>query len=192
MVSLGSLVSGNIVTIGVILAGVALFFGLGGAQGIGARIGGGFKDFGSSFIGGLGGAFGFEGEGEKPASETDPLSPPLSLTGQAPALGLPQLNANLLATQGTLQGVNNFFSNLFSGAFFNPNAFEFAPSFSQSAITTRIGLQSGTVSGSGLQTGGLGAGGTPFGGFTSANAQEIALQNAIVQSQIDNPSFFLK
>jgi len=176
-------------TIGVILAGVALFFGLGGAQGIGARIGGGFKSFGESFVGGLGGGlFGsaFGDNGETPAQESDPLKPPLSLTNQPPALGLEQLNANLLATQGTLQGINNFFSNIFSGAQFNPNAFNPTSSFTQQAIETRIGLQSGTVTGSGVQ------GGTQFGGFTSANAQEIALQNAIVQSQIDNPSFFLR
>jgi len=173
-------------TIGVILAGVALFFGLGGAQGIGARIGGGFKGFGESFVSGLGGGLFGDVFGEKPASETDPLVPPLSLTGQPPALGLPQLNANLVATQGTLQGITNFFSNIFSGAQFNPSAFNPASSFTQSAIQRRIDQSVGGVNQP------ISAGGTPFGGFTSANAQEIALQNAIVQSQIDNPSFFLR
>jgi len=185
MVSIPRFISGNIVTIGVILAGVALFFGLGGAQGIGAKLGGGFKGFGESFIGSLGGAFGFESLGETPASEVDPLAPPLSLTGQAPALGLPQLNANILATQGTLQGINNFFSNIFSGAIFNPQAVSLSQLFSQQAIQTRIAQ---TVGGTNQPSS---TGGTAFGGFTSANEQEIALQNAIVQSQIDNPSFFL-
>jgi len=185
MVSIPRFITGNIVTIGVILAGVALFFGLGGAQGIGAKIGGGFKGFGDSFLGGLTGAFGLEGEGETPASEVDPLVPPLSLTGQAPAIGLPQLNANLVATQGTLQGINNFFSNVFSGAIFNPQAVSLPQLFSQQAIQTRIAQ---TVGGTNQNPS---TGGTPFGGFTNANQQEIALQNAIVQSQIDNPSFFL-
>jgi len=179
MVKLSTLFSGNILTIGVVLAGIALFFGLGGAQGIGAKIGGGFKSFGDSFIGGLGGSFGI---GEKPASETDPLVPPLSLTGQAPALGLPQLNANLLATQGTLQGINNFFSNIFSGAIFNPLAFNPRSSFETQAIQNRIQFAS-IIQQRPRET---------FGGFETANAQEIALQEAIVKSQRDNPSFFLR
>jgi len=184
VVKLSTLFSGNVLTIGVILAGVALFFGLGGAQGIGARLGGGFRDLSTSFIGGLGGAFGFESEGEAPASAVNPLVPPLSLTGQAPAIGLPQLNANLVATQGTLQGINNFFSNLFSGSLFNPNALTLPPLFTTQAITTRIGLQTGQILGSGVQSTGS------FGGFTNAQEQEIALQNAIVESQRENPSFF--
>jgi len=182
VVKLSSLLSGNVVTIGVILAGVALFFGLGGAQGIGSKLGGGFKDFGSSFIGGLGGAFGFGDEGEKPASEADPLVPPASLTGQPPALGLPQLNANLLATQGTLQGINNFFSNIFSGAIFNPSAFNTQSSFTAQAIQTRIDRANNPAN--------FNQGGTTFGGFTSASEQEIALQNAIIESKQKNPSFF--
>jgi len=184
MVKLSSLLSGNVVTIGVVLAGVALFFGLGGAQGIGAKLGGGFKDFGSSFVGGLGGIFGSSDEGEKPASESDPLVPPLSLTGQAPALGLPQLNANLLQTQGTLQGINNFFSNIFSGAIFNPQAFKVGPSFSTIKIQERLARANNPAN--------FNQGGTTFGGFTNASEQEIALQNAIVESQKNNPSFFLK
>jgi len=184
MVKIPSIISGNVVTIGVVLAGVALFFGLGGAQGIGAKLGGGFKGFGDSFLAGLGGSI--FGDGEKPASETNPLTPPLSLTGQPPALGLPQLQDSLQQTQGTLQGINNFFSNIFSGASFNPSAFNPASSFTPQAIQTRIGLQSGTVTGSGVQ------GGTQFGGFVSANEQEVALQVAIVESQSKNPSFFLR
>jgi len=168
-------------TIGVILAGVALFFGLGGAQGIGARIGGGFSSFGSSFVSALGGGGLFGSAfGQTPASASNPLTPPTSLTGQAPAIGLPQLNANLQATQGTLQGINNFFANIFSGASFNPSAFNPASSFTTQAIQQRISFQA------------RGVPRTNFGGFTNANEQEIALQKAIVQSQIDNPSFFLK
>jgi len=186
MVKIPSLISGNIVTIGVILAGVALFFGLGGAQGIGAKIGGGFKSFGDSFIGGLGGSLFGEANAEAPASPADPLKPPLSLTNEAPNIGLDQLNANLVSTQGTLQGINNFFSNVFSGAIFNPSAFNPASSFTPEAIANRIGLQTGDILGSGVQT--IGS----FGGFETADQQEIALQNAIVKSQLDNPSFFLR
>jgi len=183
MVKLSSLLSGNVVTIGVILAGVALFFGLGGAQGIGSKLGGGFKTFGDSFIGGLGGIFGTSSDGEKPASESDPLVVPGSLTGQAPALGLEQLNANLLATQGTLQGINNFFGNIFSGAIFNPSAFNTQSSFTVQAIQTRLNRANNPAN--------FNQGGTTFGGFTNASEQEIALQNAIIESKEKNPSFFL-
>jgi len=184
MVKIPSLISGNIITIGVVLAGVALFFGLGGAQGIGAKIGGGFKGFSDSFVGALGGNIFGQALGEKPASEADPLVPPLSLTGQSPAIGIPQLNANLVATQGTLQGINNFFSNIFSGSAFNPNALTLPSLFTESAISTRIGQQTGAVPVSGVQSTGT------FGGFTTASEQEIALQGAIVESREKNPSFF--
>jgi len=184
VVSIPRFISGNIVTIGVILAGVALFFGLGGAQGIGAKLGGGFKSFGSSFIGGIGGAFG-EAFGETPASESQPLSPPSSLTGQAPAIGLDQLKDNLFQTQGTLQSITNLFTNFFSGAVFNPNALFLPPLFTEQAITTRISQSVGGIN----QPSSVG--GTAFGGFQNANSQEIALQDAIVQSKLDNPSFFL-
>jgi len=180
MVSIPRFISGNVVTIGVILAGVALFFGLGGAQGIGAKLGGGFKSFGSSFIGGIGGAFG-DAFGETPASESQPLSPPSSLTGQAPEIGLPQLADSLQQTQGTLQGINNFFSNLFSGAVFNPQALTLPPLFTQQAIQNRLQFSS-IVKQEQRET---------FGGFQSANEQEIALQNAIVESQKRFGSFFL-
>lgn len=184
MVSIPRFISGNIVTIGVVLAGVALFFGLGGAQGIGAKLGGGFKSFGSSFVGGIGGAFG-EAFGETPASESQPLSPPSSLTGQAPEIGLPQLADSLKQQQGTLQGINNFFSNLFSGAVFNPQALTLPPLFTQQAIQKRIEQSIGGIN----QPSNVG--GTPFGGFKTADLQEIALQEAIIQSKLDNPSFFL-
>lgn len=168
-------------TIGVILAGVALFFGLGGAQGIGARIGGGFKSFGSSFVGGLGGAFG-NAFGETPDAPADPLKPNASLTGQGTDIGLPLLNENLQKTSDTLGGINNFFSNIFSGAIFNPSAFNPASSFTPSAIQNRMEFSS-IVQQKQRDN---------FGGFQSANEQEIALQNAIIESQKRNPSFFLR
>jgi len=44
-------------SIGAVAIAVALFFGLGGASGIGSRLGGGFKSLGESFITGLGGGY---------------------------------------------------------------------------------------------------------------------------------------
>jgi len=171
----------NLLTLGVIFGGVALFFGLGGAQGIGSKLGGGFASLGSSFLTGLGIQ---SASGQTPASTNNTITPPTSLTGQPPAIGLAQLNANLVATQGTLQGINNFISNLFSGSLFNPGAFSTASSFTPGAIQTRIGQAVGGANQP------ISAGGTPFGGFTNAQDQEIALQEAIVQSKLDNPSFF--
>lgn len=40
----------NILTIAVLLGGVAAYFGLGGARGIGSKVGGAFKDFGDSLV----------------------------------------------------------------------------------------------------------------------------------------------
>jgi len=187
VVSLGSLISGNALTIGVILAGVALFFGLGGAQGIGAKLGSGFKGFGDSFLGGLTGAFGSTDKGEStPDSPADPLKPNPNLSGEPTPIGFGLLFEGLQEQSNIFQNINNLFSNIFSGAQFNPSAFNPASSFSSQAITARIGrVPGGTNQPSNI-------GGTPFGGFSDANEQELALQNAILQSQIDNPSFFLK
>lgn len=43
----------NLLTIGIIGAGIAAFIGLGGAQGIGSRIGQGFRGLGESFVAGI-------------------------------------------------------------------------------------------------------------------------------------------
>jgi len=175
-------------TIGVILAGVALFFGLGGAQGIGARLGGGFSAFGSAFrtgFGDFGGLF-TNVFGTTPDSPSDPLNPNPNLSGDPTDIGFDLLNESLQSQSNILQDVNNFFSNLFSGALFNPSAFNPASSFTQQAIQNRLDQAVGGPNQP------ISAGGTPFGGFTSAVEQELALQNAILQSQIDNPSFFLK
>jgi len=173
-------------TIGVILAGVALFFGLGGAQGIGARIGGGFKGFGESFVGALGGGLFGDAFGTTPDSPSDPLNPNPNLSGDPTPIGFELLEESFQTQSNILQDVNNFFSNLFSGALFNPSAFNPQSSFTQQAIQNRLDQAVGGPNQP------ISAGGTPFGGFTSAVEQELALQNAILQSQIDNPSFFLK
>jgi len=157
--------------------GLATFFGLGGASGIGQRIGSGFSSFGSAFKFGLGGAFGATQGGEQ--NDTTAAT---ELTGEAPPLGLPQLLDNLQQTQGTLQGVNNFFSNLFSGALFNPSAFRTSLAFTPSAIQNR--LQFSSVNKQTPRT--------TFGGFSNAVAQENALQQAIIEQMRSNPSFFLR
>jgi len=159
------------------VAGIAIatFFGLGGASGIGQRIGGAFSSFQSSFTAGLSGINPLDQGGQQ--TET---TAPTQLTGVAPPLGVPQLLDNLQQTQGTLQGVNDFFSNLFSGALFNPSAFKTAPAFTPEATTRRMEFQ------------GAGVPRTNFGGFGNAIAQENALQIAIVESMRDNPSFFLR
>ena len=46
----------NAITIGAALAGIGLFFGLGGASGIGNRIGTGLRSFGESITQGLTGS----------------------------------------------------------------------------------------------------------------------------------------
>jgi len=43
----------NLLTIGIIGAGIAAFIGLGGAQGIGSKIGQGFRGLGESFVAGI-------------------------------------------------------------------------------------------------------------------------------------------
>jgi len=162
-------------TLGLVALGAALFFGLGGAQGIGARLGSGFKGLGESFITGLGGGILPQSPAETAANPTQPAA---NLTGQAPPLGLPQLQDNLEQTQNSLQGINNFFSNLFSGSLFNPQAFSLPSSFTPAAIQNRISFE------------GAGIPRTQFGGFLNATEQEIGLQQAITASQKANPSFF--
>jgi len=93
---------------------------------------------------------------------------------------LPQLQSNLQQTQGALQGINNFFSNLLSGSLFNPQAFNTSSSFTQGAIQNRIQFESVKRK----------TPRTQFGGFVNAVEQESALQAAITASQQANPSFF--
>jgi len=168
-------------TLGVILAGVALFFGLGGASGIGQRIGGSFSAFGSSFLGGLGLQNAF---GSSPDSPSDPLNPNPNLSGDPTPIGFELLNESLTKQSNILQDINNLFSNIISGAQFNPSAFNPSSSFTQVAIQQRLDRANDPSR--------FNQGGTQFGGFANATEQELALQNAILQSQIDNPSFFLK
>jgi len=159
------------IAIGGLVLAFILFQGAGGAAGIGARLGGGFQSFTSALTAGIIPAA---------ASNTaaNPTQAPANLTGQPPAIGLNQLQSNLQQTQGALQGINNFFSNLFSGSLFNPSAFNLSSSFTPSAIQNRISFQA------------RGVPRTNFGGFMSAEQQEIGLQQAITASQQANPSFF--
>jgi len=173
---------GTLLTLGFLGIAVAGFIGLGGASGIGQRIGSGLSSGFSNFFGSFSQALSGNFANAEQGGQQNVTTAPTELTGLAPPIGVPQLLDNLQQTQGSLQGINNFFSNLFSGALFNPRAFRTAPSFTPEAITQRMkfsSLQSGTLR-------------TTFGGFGSANAQESALQIAILESQRDNPSFFLR
>jgi len=171
----------TILGLGAVAIAVVSFIGLGGAKGIGQKLGsgisGGFTDFFSSFSGGLLN-FASANQGGQQTETTAPTE----LSGVPPPIGLPQLQDNLTQTQSGLQSINDFFSNFFSGALFNPGAFKTSLAFTPSAISKRIGFQSinkGIVR-------------TNFGGFGGGIAQENALQQAILESQRDNPSFFLR
>lgn len=107
----------------------------------------------------------------------------MELTGKPPALGIPTLQGNFQGTANILQSLTNAFGNLTSGAFANPLAFRVTPSFTQSAIEQRIaGTSKITFEG---------VAGFRQAGFSNAEKQEIALQDAIIASQLRNPSFFL-
>lgn len=171
---------GTILTLAAIGIAIAGFIGLGGASGIGQRVGSGlskgFADFTSAFQSSLTSNI-FGG-----SSGQNVTAPPSNLTGQPIPIGLPNLINSFNQTNAGLQGVNNFLANLFSGASFNPFAQQTSLLFTPTAISQRISFQSrnkGIVR-------------TNFGGFGSAIAQESALQQAITESQRDNPSFFLK
>jgi len=163
--------------LGIAIAG---FIGLGGASGVGQRIGrglsSGFTDFATAFTSGLSFA-----NAEQGGQQTETTAPS-ELTGQQPGLGLPNLFDSLEKQGQGAQGLTNFFTNLFSGALFNPGAFRTSLAFNDPAIASRIGFQSINK----------GIARTNFGGFGSGNAQELALQQAILESQRDNPSFFLR
>jgi len=171
---------GTLITLGFLGIAVAGFIGLGGASGLGQRIGsglsGGFSNFFGSFSEALSGNFASANQG----GQQNVTTAPTDLTGKAPPIGLPQLEDNLTQTQGGLQSINNFFQNIFSGASFNPQAFSTASSFTPQAIQNRMDFQA------------RGVPRTNFGGFGNAPAQENALQQAILESQRDNPSFFLR
>jgi len=159
------------IAIGGLVLAFILFQGAGGAAGIGSRIGGGFQSFTSALTSGIIPA-------AAATTAANPLQAPANLTGQPPAIGLNQLQSNLQQTQGALQGINNFFSNLFGGSLFNPSALNLQKSFNPSAIQQRISFEA------------RGRPRTQFGGFLSAEAQEIGLQQAVTASQQANPSFF--
>ena len=164
-------------SLALLAGGVALFFGLGGASGIGARIGGGFATFGASLVGALN-PFASQGGNQPAPQETNaPTTAGEELTGKSPDIGLPLLESNLTKTKGAFDDLNRFFENLFSGSLFNPNAFATASSFTPEAIRLRIEAAPERA-------------GTLFGGHESAIAQESALQLAIIQSKADFPEFF--
>jgi len=169
---------GTLITLGALGIAVAGFIGLGGASGVGQKLGSSLSSGFTNFFQGLSGSLNFASANQ--GGQQNETTAPTELTGVAPPLGIPQLTDNLSKTQSALQGLNDFFSNIFSGAQFNPQAFRTASSFTPEAIAQRMQFQA------------RGVARTNFGGFSSAQAQESALQQAIRQSQRDNPSFFLR
>jgi len=171
---------GTLLTLGFLGIAVAGFIGLGGASGLGQRIGGGlssgFSNFFGSFSEALSGNFASADQG----GQQNVTTAPGELTGKQPGLGLPNLLDSFEKQGQGAQGVTNFFSNLFSGSLFNPGAFRTSLAFTPGAIQNRISFE------------GKGKSRTQFGGFGSGVAQESALQQAIIESQRDNPSLFLR
>jgi len=171
---------GTLITLGALGIAVAGFIGLGGASGVGQKLGSSLSSGFSNFFTGLTGSLNFASANQ--GGQQNETTAPTELSGIPPPIGLPQLTDNLEKTQSSLQGINDFFSNLFSGALFNKSAFRTSLAFSPEAVSQRQAFQSrnkGIVR-------------TNFGGFGSAIAQESALQIAILESQRDNPSFFLR
>jgi len=169
---------GTLLTLGAIGIAVAGFIGLGGASGLGQRIGSGLSSGFSNFFNAFQSSITSSILGG--TSGQTVTNPPSNLTGVPPAIGLPNLLNSFQQTNSALNNFNNFFANLFSGASFNPSAFRTASSFTPQAIQNRMQFQA------------RGVPRTNFGGFGNAIAQENALQQAILESQRDNPSFFLK
>jgi len=163
----------NIVTIAAVLGGAAAFVSLGGASGIGSKIGGAFKGFGDSFISGLGiPSLG----GATP--EANVVNATEALTGKTPPVGPALALDSLTKTKGLLDDFNNFISNVVSGSQFNAGAFSTAKSFTPLAITSRMAR---------TETNKFSA---PFGGFGDPVTQENALQAAIIASKGNNPQWF--
>jgi len=169
---------GTLLTLGFLGIAVAGFIGLGGASGLGQRIGSGLSSGFTNFFTSLTGSLNFASANQ--GGLQNETTAPTELTGKPPPIGLPQLADNLSQTQGGLQSINNFFANIFSGAQFNPSAFRTSLAFTPRAIQNRMQFQA------------RGVPRTNFGGFGNAVAQENALQQAILESQRDNPSFFLR
>jgi len=169
---------GTILTLGAIGIAVAGFIGLGGASGVGQRLGSSLSSGFTNFFTGLSSSLNFASANQ--GGQQTETTAPTELTGVPPPLGFPQLSDNLTKTQQGAQSINDFFSNLFSGSLFNPRAFRTSLAFTPGAIQNRM-----MFAGRGIPR-------TTFGGFGSASSQESALQQAILESQRDNPSFFLR
>jgi len=137
MVSLGT-----IVTLGLLAVGAVGFIGLGGAAGIGQRIGGGFKTFSESITAGLfGGVFNpnSDGSGDRLPEPTCGLGTRENSLGQCVPIG---------ETTPRHSFARFDISNLFSSR----------------NIQARLQRAENPAF--------FGSGGTPFGGFPSARVQE--------------------
>jgi len=168
----------TILTLGAIGIAIAGFIGLGGASGLGQRIGSSLSGGFTNFFGSLSESLNFASANQ--GGQQNETTAPTELTGLPAPIGLPRLTDSLDQTAGGLNSITNFFQNIFSGAQFNPSAFRTSLAFTPSAIQNRMAFQ------------GAGIPRTNFGGFGSAPAQESALQIAILESMRDNPSFFLR
>jgi len=154
------------VTLALVAVAAAVFFGLGGASGIGGRIGGGFRAFGQSITEGIAGTF-------NPFAPQGGNEPAPSPTRPEPTCG-PGTIENPITGQceaPTFGGVTPSFAR-----------FDISNLFSSFNVQQRLQASERRAAG--------GISGTPFGGFGSAQVQETALQAAIEQSRRDNPVFF--
>jgi len=102
----------NILTIGAIIAAGVAFIQLGGASGIGARIGGGFGSFGSSLTAGIAGSLNpFSGLSQSTVKD-EPVDNgrigPDPRTGTEAFDPLGNLSGNLTGLQNLLDSFNNF------------------------------------------------------------------------------------
>jgi len=155
-------------TLAVIGIAAAAFFGLGGAAGIGQRIGGGFSAFGSGIVKGFSSPFVSDLAGNQPAPQESNPFPSAQPPGTAPSplavpLGLPPSLSSFGFLSPTSGGI-----------------LDISKLFTTRAIETR---RSNVLKGASL-------GSTPFGGFESLEAQERGLIAAIRESATKFPGFF--
>jgi len=166
----------TVLTLGAIGVAVALFFGAGGFQGVGQKIGGffgqGFSAFGSSlagaFSGGLlGGAANPNTGGVDNTTDTS-----TGQIGPDPKTGTEEFDpfGNLLGNFKGLQNILDQLNNFFVGQ--GPAFVVGGQSFATAANPKQI------------------ASGTEFGGFISASSQAGALAALLAQNKKKFPEFF--
>lgn len=185
---MGIFSAGNIIKIGATaligIAAVSLIKSYGGPAGIGNKlgssIGGGFSSFTKSISDAFTTSI-FGGTVSNDSPEASPnTSAPNELTGKAPALGTETLQDNFGKTSQGLTDFNRFLGNVLSGAQFNRSALNTPRFFTPQAIETR---KSTITANQQFYS-------SPFGGYGSAEAQESALQQAIMTNKELYPQWF--